>query len=67
MYNQQLSGNVRYRLGFFGGLILQVEYARGNGPEDSNGMATYLSAEGLWRDAEVTDLNALGKITATKV
>lgn len=61
------TGRTRYRLGTVGAglfsrgtpvLILQVEVVWGDGPDDFNGMPTYLAGKG-WRDAQVTDFASL--------
>lgn len=62
-----LTGKTRYRsdcVGFINRkdvLVLQVQTKWSDGPNDHNGMPTYLAGEG-WRDAGVEDLAALEEL-----
>jgi hypothetical protein len=57
--DEYLTGKVRYRSGKRwmkpSILVLQVQVTCGDGPPDSNGLPTYLSAT-YWRDARTEDL-----------
>lgn len=67
-YDDTLTGNIRYRVATVGFLprqqvvILQVEVGRPDGPPDANGMPLWTSCR-TWRDAQPTDIYALGKAT----
>lgn len=61
----KLTGKIKFRIessGFFNSekVILQVEHEWENGPDDFNGLPTYLCGKG-WRDAKAEDLQYIKK------
>jgi hypothetical protein len=63
---KRLTGEIQFRVetSYFSKdtkVILQVEEEWGNGPDDSDGLPTFLTSKG-WRDATAEDLQFIGGI-----
>ncbi len=56
-----LTGNTRHRLGWFGRLILQVEYSWQHSGSGRLQPGVSFTSTG-WRDATVVDIQALAKV-----
>lgn len=55
---EKLTGNIRYRRGWFGRLVLQIEVSQPFGEYDGVGFYSTVNRI-LWRDAKVEDLLTL--------